>query len=380
MKDILLLVCLVLLLVLSCSKAPPVISPPNVKVFEIQEGSVPIYRQYVGQIFGFKDIDIRARVEGYLEGIHFDEGSRINKGAHLYTLESQSFEENVAARQSQVAEAKTMLAKTESDLNRIRPLAEENAVSQSDLDSAVANYEASVESVKAAEAILRASEIQLGYTKINSPVDGVIGKTKAKVGDFVGREPNPVILNTVSSIDTVLVRFFITETEYLRFIRKYLAEREAESKETRKAELKLILADDSVYSHKGKVDFIDRQVDPATGAMLVQASFVNPDELLRPGQFARIRAKVKVLKNGILVPQRCVMELQGTYSVYVVDDTNKIHQRTVKADQKIGRFWLIRDGLKSGEKIVYEGLTKVKDGSTVNRQDANVKIPDLESM
>ena len=184
-------------------------------VFETKAERVPIRLEFVGQVSGFKDIAIRARVEGYLEGIHFEEGSRVEKGSLLYTLESQPFEAAVAAQMSGVAEAKTALVKAESDLNRIRPLAEAKAVSESDLDSAVAMYEASIAGVDAAEANLRAANIQLSYTKIHAPISGLIGMTRAKVGDFVGREPNPVILNVVSQIDTVLVQFFITENQYL---------------------------------------------------------------------------------------------------------------------------------------------------------------------
>jgi membrane fusion protein (multidrug efflux system) len=360
--------CILFLLVCSCSQkgeqqaqAPP----PQVTVVVTQAKDVPVYQEFVGQIYGFKDIAIRARVEGFLEGIHFEEGSRVEKGALLYTLESQPFEADVAAKMSMVAEAKTMEAKAKSDLDRIEPLAKEKAVSESDLDGAVAQYEAAVESVNASEAILKASKIQLGYTKIYSPITGIIGKTKAKVGDFVGRSPNPVILNTVSRIDTVLVEFFITERQYLQLARRFKSEVELPDKKNRKEDLELILADGSVYGYKGKPEFIDRNVDPTTGAMLVQASFPNPQELLRPGQFAKIKALVTVVKDGILVPQRCVMELQGTYRVYVVGDGDKVEIRNVKTGPKIKQFWLITEGLKPGERIVYEGLQKIKEGAVV---------------
>jgi membrane fusion protein (multidrug efflux system) len=353
------------LLFLSCDKKQVQQPAPNIPVFETKAQEVPIHKEYVGQIFGFKDIAIRARVEGYLEEIHFEEGSRIEKDLLLYTLESQPFEENVAAKMSGVAAAKSNLAKAQSDLNRIRPLAEQNAVSESDLDSAVAQHETSIEMVKAAEANLRAAEIQLGYTKIHSPVSGLIGKTKAKVGDFVGRAPNTVILNTVSRIDTVLVQFFITETEYLRYSR-YLSKTDTTPKDKGEAKLELILVDGTVYEHKGKVDFVDRGVDPSTGALLIQASFPNPQEILRPGQFAKIKARVQVVEDGILIPQRCVVELQGLYSVYVVDQSNKVKQREIKVGAKIGQFWLVTEGLQSEELVVYEGLQKVKDQMTVN--------------
>ena len=375
------LFCILILLFSACGKKEEQVQPPplDVVVFQTKAQGVPIYQEFVGQVYGFKDIAIRARLEGFLEGIHFEEGSRIKKDTLLYTLESQPFEADVAAKMSGVAEAKTMLAKAESDLNRIRPLAEEKAVSESDLDAAVAQYEASIESVKASEANLRASQIQLSYTKIYSPLSGIIGKTKAKVGDFVGRSPNPIILNTVSRIDTVLVQFFITETDYLKVARRLLSRDSAADQDAKKASFELILADGSLYGHKGQTDFIDREVDPTTGAMLVQASFPNPEELLRPGQFAKVKAKVMVVKDGILIPQRCVSELQGLYHVYVVDDQNKVIQREVKAGPKVKQFWLILEGLKPGEKVVYEGLQKIKDGVIVNPVIKAIELPNEEN-
>jgi membrane fusion protein (multidrug efflux system) len=324
-----------------------------------------------------KDIAIRARLEGFLEGVHFQEGSEVKKGALLYSLESQPFEEKVAARMSGVAEVKTMLAKAKGDLDRTKPLAEINAVSKSDLDAAVASYEATLSSLDAAKATLRAAEIELSYTKIYSPIDGIIGKTKAKVGDFVGKDPNPVILNTVSQLDTILVTFFITETQYLAVARHY-AKAVSEESDDQEANYELILVDGSLYEHKGKPDFVDRAVDTTTGAMLAQASFPNPEKLLRPGQFAKVRIKGQVVKDGILIPQRCVMEIQGLYNVFVVDASSKIETREIKVGEKVGSFWLITEGLKPGEKVVFEGLQKVKDGVTVNPTTVDIKSTDLD--
>ena len=366
----------------ACSKEeakqqPP--PPPKVTVYQTEAREVPIYQEFVGQIYGYKDINIAARVEGYLEGIHFEEGFRVKKGELLYTLESQQFEADVAAKMSGVAGAKTVMTESQTYLNRIKPLAKEKAVSQSDLDSAVAQYEVSISSVKAAKANLRAAKIQLGYTKIYSPISGIIGKTKAKVGDFVGRSPNPIILNTVSRIDTVLVQFFITESQYLMFMRRHMSEIDSgKIQKVEKSDLELILSDGSVYTHKGKADFVNREVDPTTGALLIQASFPNPDELLRPGQFAKVRGEVEVVKEGILIPQRCVMELQGTFTVYVVGAENKTQAREVKAGPKIKSFWLIREGLKADEKVVYEGLQKVKDGTVVEAKIKDIPFSDEE--
>ena len=345
-------------------QAPP--PPKKVTVYETKAREVPIYQEFVGQVYGFKDIGISARVEGYLEGIHFQEGFPVKKGMLLYTLESQQFEADVAAKMSGVAAAKTFTTEAKTYLDRIKPLAAEKAVSQSDLDSAQAQYDVGLSQIKAAKANLRAANIQLGYTKIYSPISGIIGKTKAKVGDFVGRQPSPIILNTVSRIDTVLVQFFITESQYLAFMRRHMVDVKAGiTDENEGADLELILSDGSVYAHKGKGDFVNREVDPSTGALLIQASFPNPNELLRPGQFAKVRAEIELVKDGILIPQRCVMELQGTFSVYVVGPENKIQAKEVKAGPKIESFWLIREGLKAGEKIVYEGLQKVRDKTVV---------------
>jgi membrane fusion protein (multidrug efflux system) len=358
-------------------KAPP--PPPDITVYETRAQEVPIYTEFVGQIYGFKDIAIRARVEGFLEGIHFEEGSRVEKGALLYTLESQPFEADVAAMMSNVAAAKTMLAKAQSDLNRIRPLAEQKAVSESDLDEAVALHDAAIASVEAAEANLRASKINLSYTKVYSPISGIIGKTKAKVGDFVGRSPNPVILNTVSRIDTVLVEFFITETQYLQIARQYPTIRDTGDMTPKKVHLELILADDSLYEHRGEINFIDREVDPTTGAILVQLSFPNPKELLRPGQYAKVRSR-RIEKDAVLVPQRCVTELQGLYSVFVVDDSNKVSKKEIKVGPKVKEFWLVAEGLQPGEKVVYEGLQQVRDGATVKPTIKDIKYSSEESM
>jgi membrane fusion protein (multidrug efflux system) len=367
LKIVCLLACLSVY-VLACGEkktaqapAPP---PPAVTVVETKAQDIPIYSEFVGETHGLKDIAIRARVEGFLEGIHFQEGGPVKKGELLYTLESQPFEEKVAAQRSAVAEQQTFLAKAKGDLDRIRPLAEINAVSQSDLDEAVAAYEARLSSVEAAKANLRAAEIQLGYTRIRSPIDGIIGQTQAKVGDFVGRDPNPVILNTVSQVDTILVTFFITENQYLELAR-YLSQAKAQTVREENLQIQLILSDESVYNHPGKLDFVNREVDTATGAMLVQASFPNPERLLRPGQFTKVRIKSRVVKDGILIPQRCVMEVQGLFNVYVVDGDDTAHTREISVGPKIGSDWLISEGLKPGERVIYEGLQKVKDGAKV---------------
>jgi membrane fusion protein (multidrug efflux system) len=343
--------------------------PPEIQVVEVIQKDVPLFKEFVGQVYGQKDIPIRARVEGFLEGIHFKEGLMVDKSRLLYSIDPIPFQAKVNTQKSKLAEAKTMLVKAKNDLNRIRPLAEKNAVSKSDLDAAQAEYDAALSTVSAAKSNLRSAEIELGYTRIKSPITGMIGRTLARVGDFVGREPNPVILNTVSKTDSVRVTFFLTESEYLFISRKFRKEIKAEArrrlKEEEKSKLELILSDGSVYNHTGTTDFIDRSVDANTGSILVQATFPNPDYLLRPGLYAKVKVSLEIAKGALLVPQRCLMELQGQYSVFIVNSENKIESRQVKPGDRLGDLWLIKEGLKPGDKVVLEGLQKVSEGMEV---------------
>jgi membrane fusion protein (multidrug efflux system) len=364
-------VILLIIAVVSCAEkkqqAPP---PPEIKVVEVSQRDVPIYKEFVGQVYGEKDIPIRARVEGFLEGIHFGEGLKVKKGQLLYTIDPLPFQARVNAQKSNLAEAQTLLVKAKSDLDRYIPLAKINAVSQSDLDARQAQYDASLSAVDAAQANLKSAEIELGYCKIYSPINGIIGKTLAREGDFVGREPNPVILNTVSKTDNVRVTFFLAEAEYLTIARalseEIKKEIDGELARSEKTKLELILADGSVYKHTGLVDFIDRNIDATTGSILVQATFPNPDFLLRPGLYGKVKVHMMTVKDALLVPQRCIIELQGQYSVYIVKDDNTVENRQVKTGPTIDDYWLISEGLSAGEKIVIDGLQKVKTGTLIN--------------
>lgn len=345
---------------------------PEINVVETIQKDVPIHHQFVGEIHGNKDIPIRARVDGVLEGIYFEEGTLIKKGQLLYAIDPQQQESRVNAQKSRVAEAETALAKAKSDLDRYKPLAAENAVSKSDLDAKQAQYDAAVSSLDAANANLKSAEIEYGYTKIYSPIQGIIGKTQAKVGDYVGRDPNPVILNVVSEIDKVRVNFFITETDYLFIYRKFIENRSNISNgsagndmQRDKVPIQLILSDGSVYEHSGEVDFIDRSVDPTTGTLLVECLFPNPDMILRPGLYAKVDVEMEIRKDAILIPQRCVMELQGQYSVYVINNENKVETRQIVPGQKVGDYLIVNDGLKPGEKLVIDALQKVRSGVEV---------------
>lgn len=374
------IIMLILLIINSCAPPPAPPTVLEVPVVEVIQKDVPVYQEFIGQVYGQYDIPIRARVSGFLDKIHFNEGTWVKKGQLLYTVDPQSLEAEVAGEMSNLAEAKTGLAKAESDLARIKPLAKINAVSKSDLDAAQAQYDAAIANVEAVESSVRLANINLGYCRIKSPISGLIGKTEAKEGEFVGQDPNPVILNTVSTIDTVHVEFFLVESDYLglarRFVESSRQKKDADyiEEENKDGRLTLILSDGSTFEYKGNVKFVDREVNPETGSLLVQTSFPNPDEILRPGQYAKVRAKMDEIKNALIVPQRCIMELQGTHSVYVVTDSSKVENRQVVTGPKYNDYWIIKEGLKANEKVVIDGLQKVKTGMPVV-----AKITEFES-
>lgn len=363
MKKIYILFTVFFLIMLSCdkNKQANVMLPQPFQVYEIKTKSVPIYDEFVGQVYGEKDIPIRARVVGFLEGIHFLEGQRVKKGQLLYSIDPDPLQEEVAAQTSMVAQAQTVLVQAESDLKRIQPLAEMSAVSEQELDMATSQRDAAISGLEAAKANLNIAKINLGYAKMYAPIEGIIGKTLAREGEFVGKDPNPVILNTVSQLRSVRVQFFLSENDYLRIAREY-TQRTKNKIETKSdsIDLQLILADGSVYPHKGKMDFIDRNVDASTGAILLQASFPNPDRLIRPGQFARVKAKIREAKDAVLIPQKCARELQGQYSVFLVNAENKLEARQITVGEKIGEFFIIKEGLQSGDKIILEGVQKAR--------------------
>ncbi|HAW52065.1 MAG TPA: efflux RND transporter periplasmic adaptor subunit [Flavobacteriales bacterium] len=331
---------------------------------------VPVTSVFVGEVKGLYDIPIRARVDGYLEEKLFQEGSLVKKGQLLYVIDAQPYKAEVASKSSEVAEARTILVKAENELRRIRPLAEINAVSQMDLDAAIAEEGAARAALDAAEANHEIALIKLSYTRIHSPITGVIGKTKAELGEYVGQFPNPVILNTVSRLDTILVQFFITESNYLKVAREFIAVNKSmmsghNANKAKERNLELILSDGSVHPYKGAVDFIDREVDSETGSIMVQASFQNPEGLVRPGQFARINVLMRTEKDAVLIPWRSVVEVQGKTNVYVLNDSSQVEMREIISSHKYGDLILVDEGLKHGEKVLVDGIQRVRSGMTV---------------
>lgn len=346
----------------ACKEKPFVMPPPDVTVTTVLQQDAPVYVEFVGETKGCMDIDIRARVTGFLASMDFKEGSEVRKGALLYTIDPSEYLDKVAQAKGLLASAETMLTNAQIELRRVKPLAAISAVSQRDLDNAEARVGAAQGQVDAAKAHLAVQELNLSYTRMTSPVDGIIGKTKAKVGEYVGLPPNPMILNTVSNVDPILVEFFLTEVDYLWAVRTY-GNRMAEGKKS--PELELLLADGSLFPHKGSINFADREVDPKTGTILVQASFPNPDKVIRPGQFGRVRLVADVRKGAILLPQRAVQELQDIYQVWVVGPGNKAQARPVKLGPKFGSLWVVEEGLKAGDQVILEGLTKVEPDMVV---------------
>jgi membrane fusion protein (multidrug efflux system) len=356
-------------------------TPPNVQVVEVIQQDIPLMEEFVGQTFGLFDISLQARVDGFLEGIYFQEGGAVRKGQLLYSIAPEPYEAKVAVAQGQLAEANTQLVKAESDLMRIKPLAEKNAVSQSDLAAAVAQRDAALAGVDAAKANLESVNIELGYTKVYSPINGVIGKTEVYPGDYVGRGMTNVILNEVSRIDTILVNFHLPEEKYLELAR-YLSQKDRSVVKENQPErgLTMILSDGSVYPEEGKIKFVNRQVNATTGTILMQASFPNPERLLRPGQFAKVKGVVDFIEGGLLLPQRCVQEMQGNYNVYVVNENNEVEFRQIEVTTTYKTSYLIiASGLAPGEQVVYEGLQKVKGGSKVNPVVHEFSIPESEN-
>jgi len=334
---------------------PPV---PDVDVVTVVQKDVPIYAEYVGTADGFVNATIRAQVQGYLIKQNYKEGDFVKKGQVLFEIDPRTFEAALEQAKGQLAVQQARWDTAKANLKRIKPLAELNAVSQKDLDDAIGTEQAAHAAVLSAQAAVDKAKLDLGFTKITSPIDGVAGIAKAQIGNLVGPGATEE-LTTVSTVNPVKVYVQASEQEYMRAM-------ETRRNETRKASLELILADGSIYPHKGEFAFADRQVDVRTGTIKVAAIFPNPGNLLRPGQFAKIRVLRETKKGALLVPQRAVTEMQGKYLVAVVGDDNKVSIRPVKVAEKVGNEWIIEEGLKPGDRVVAEGIQKVKEGLTVN--------------
>ena len=361
--------CAVTFCVLACggdgAKAGP--SAVDVVVAPVQVRDVPIIVEWAAQTFGANDIEIRARVKGFLTQKVYREGSLVRRGDLLFQIDPQEYQTAVAQARATLGEAQAGLSKASADVARLRPLVERNAVSRQDLDHAVAAQQGAEGQVAAARAAMNNAQLNLSYTKITSPITGLAGVAQADVGSLVG-SPGPTLLTVVSQVDTVKVKFRIAEREYL-ILRRALGD-SARTTDRRPARLELVLSDGSVYNEKGTVVTVDRNIDPATGTLGIEALFPNPTGLLRPGQFGRVRAPVTTRTNAILVPQRAVREMQGTFSVGVLKPDSTVEIRPVKAGARVGSDWVVDTGLVAGTVIVVEGMQKVRPGVKVRATQA----------
>jgi RND family efflux transporter MFP subunit len=350
---------------------------PDVEVVQVEQRDVPIFGEWIGTLDGFTNADVRAQVTGYLLRQGYREGSFVKKGQLLFEIDPRPFQAALDQAQGQLAQAKAALAnaqavqgRTELDVNRYTPLAKEQAASQQDLDNAVQNNMAAKATVataeaqiKSAEAAVETAKINLDFTRLIAPIDGIAGQAQLQVGALVNPSSGPV--TSVSTVDPIKVYFTVSESEYLDWNKRFPTEttREAARKSLR---LELILANGTTYPHEGTVYFADRQVNQGTGAISIAGLFPNPGNILRPGGYGKVRTAKSVQKDALLVPQRAVSDLQGGYQVAVVDGENKVSIRSVKVGDRVGGEWIVAEGLKQGERVIVEGVQKVRPGMQVN--------------
>jgi RND family efflux transporter MFP subunit len=355
----------------------PAGAPPEVDVVQVEQKEIPIYGEWIGTLDGFTNADVRAQVTGYIQRQGYQEGAFVKKGQLLFEIDPRPFQAALDQAEGQLAQATAVLAnakavqgRTEMDVNRYTPLAKEQAASQQDLDNAIQNNLAAKATVataaaqiKSAEAAVETARINLDFTRLISPIDGIAGQAQLQVGALVNLSSGPV--TSVSTVDPIKVYFTAGEPQYLAWRKRFPTEttRQAADESLR---LELILADGSTYPYGGRFYFADRQVNESTGAIRIAALFPNPGNILRPGGYGKVRAAIRVQEDALLVPQRAVSELQGGYQVAVVDDQNKVGIRTVKVGDRVGTQWIIADGLKRGERVVVEGVQKVRAGMQVN--------------
>lgn len=355
----------------------PSSTPLQVEVVQVEKKDVPIFGEWIGTLDGFTNADVRAQVTGYLMRQGYQEGAFVRKGQLLFEIDPRPFQASLDQAEGQLAQARATLAnaqavqrRTELDVNRYTPLAQEQAASQQDLDNAVQNNLAAKATVataeaqiKTAEAAVETAQINLDFTRLTAPIDGIAGQAQLQVGALVNLSSGPV--TSVSTVDPIKVYFTVGEPQYLAWRKRFPSETSRLAAD-KNLHLELILADGSTYPHEGAFYFADRQVNEGTGAIKLAGLFPNPDNILRPGGYGKVRAAVRLQQDALLVPQRAVSELQGSYQVAAVDDANKISIRTVKVGDRVGNQWIIAEGLKPGERIVAEGVQKVRPGMQVN--------------
>src|SRR5271170_5845930 len=367
------------------SGAPPG-GPADVEVVQVEQKDVPIFGEWIGTLDGLVNADVRAQVTGYLQRQGYQEGAFVKKGQLLFEIDPRPFQAALDQAQGQLAQAKAALAnavavqgRTDLDVKRYRPLAQEQAASQQDLDNAVQNNLAALASVETAKALIKTSEaavetanINLEFTRLVAPIDGIAGQAQLQVGALANPSSGPV--TSVSTVNPIKVYFTVGEPQYLEWRKRFPTEA-SRLEADKNLRLQLILADGSTYAHEGTFYFADRQVNESTGAIRIAGLFPNPGNVLRPGGYAKVRAVIRLQPNALLVPQRAVSELQGGYQVAVVDGDNKVSIRSINVGDRVGTQWVVQDGLKVGERVVAEGIQKVRPGMQVNPKPFALATP-----
>ncbi|MBL9138185.1 MAG: efflux RND transporter periplasmic adaptor subunit [Verrucomicrobiales bacterium] len=338
----------------------PVLPPPAVQVLAVAPTHVPLSQELIGQLDSPQNVEVRARVEAFVEAVLFTEGSTVEKGDRLFALDERPFRERLAAANGMLAEARAALNKSEKDVERLRPLAEKRAIPRQDLDNAIAAVEVNRAGVTSAEARVQTAQLDLGYCDVRAPIRGLIGAKQVSVGDLVGKG-QPTLLATVSTLNPIWFYGSVSEVAYL----KAEGEVRRTGRQLSEVPVSLVLADGSAFPSPGKFVFIDRAVDSKTGTLRVRAEFANPDGLLRPGMFARVRVDVGQRTNSIVVPERSLVELQGKSFVWVVGSDQKASQRPVTVGDAVSGGILVTAGLAPGEQIIVEGWQKVREGVAV---------------
>lgn len=343
--------------------------PPEVVVAEVIQKDVPIYGEWVGTTVGYVDAQIRARIQGYLMSRHYTEGSVVKANDLLFKIDPRPYKAALDQAKAELARAEAAYRKSLLDVKRNTPLAAEGAISQRELDDAIQASLAGRASVASARAKLENAQLNFDWTSVTSPISGIAGIATAQIGDLILES---TVMTTVSQVNPIKVNFPISEREYLKFAERIeKVQSQPGSANSREARLELVLADGNVYPHKGRAVLADRQVDVKTGTITIVSYFPNPANLLRPGLFAKVRTPIETRVGGLLVQQRAVKELQGTFQVAVIGDENKVAFRNVTPGPRIGSLWLIDDGLKPGETVIVEGLLKVRDGMVVTPKAAS---------
>jgi len=344
-------------------EAPPTPPPaPAVEIAHVVQRDVPIYLESIGTTRGDTEVEVRARVEGVLESVNFVEGSQVKKGDLLYTIDPRQYQAALEEAKGKLAQSQADLARHEQDVARFKPLADENAIPRQTLDTAIAEANAARASVQAAQAAVMAAELDLGYTRIYAPTDGIIGKTEVNEGNLVGRGQS-TLLTQISQVDPIRLRVSLNERDYLLLARKR-AERGINASSP--GQVEMLLADGTIHPYRGRVAFVDRLVDASTGTMLVDIAFPNPQRLIRPGQYGRARVAVDIQPNALLVPQKAVTALQSVDTVFVLKPDETVESRQVKTGARVETLWVIESGLRPDDRVVVEGLQKIRPGMKVH--------------